>query len=210
MKLKMIVLDPELSTRTGRRIVGVGILTAIAAGGLAVAAPSLTSWSSGETLTASDLNANFNELAAAIEDVDANRGTFTNLSTGEMWTEYRGYCGSTSARTGNLGNARGAKALCETACGTSGAHMCTSAEVLRSWATGTDVPAGGWVEGPSLVVSSPSAASTRSCLGWGNQYGSEVGWTVDYYPLDGDNPGGPGLLFEARACNTTHAVTCCD
>jgi len=60
MKLKLIVVDFEIPSRVQRRGIQVGILAAVLLGGGAVAySSSLVTWSSGQKLTAADLNASF-------------------------------------------------------------------------------------------------------------------------------------------------------
>lgn len=134
---------------------------------------------------------------------------FTNPDTGDTWSETSGFCGLTPAMTGNLGGDRGAKTLCETACGTTGAHMCTAAEFHRSYTTGTDIPAGRpWVS-PGFIYDNNNGL-VRSCLGWGNSYVSERGPVIGTYPLTFDNPGGPTLQFETETCNVARPVACCN
>jgi hypothetical protein len=216
MKLKVIVLDPELSPSARNRILAAAALVLIGIGGMAIAAPELITWSDGDTLRAADLNRNFEELAVEIARIDASIGTYVNPDTGTVWTSHRGYCGSTAATTGQLGGLRGAKSMCEAACGTPGAHMCTIAEVQRSWTTGSDVPEDAWVDGPLPNLHSyfqgaeGTPVSLRACLQWGNEYGSEVGMVTNIYPRTTDNPGGPTLGMVSQPCNTSRPALCCD
>jgi hypothetical protein len=65
MKLKVVVVDLEVSARTKRWALGIGVPLALLLGGSAIAwAAGLHTWNTGDTLQAADLNANFQALAA--------------------------------------------------------------------------------------------------------------------------------------------------
>jgi hypothetical protein len=69
MKLKVVVLDLELSSRAKRWLIRLGVpAVVIGFGAMAYAgSPSLHTWSTNETLTASDLNDSFASLQAQID-----------------------------------------------------------------------------------------------------------------------------------------------
>jgi len=67
MKIKIVVVDLELSRRAKRAGAAVAVvLLAVGAGAVAYASVPKT-WTDGETLNAADLNANFAALSAALE-----------------------------------------------------------------------------------------------------------------------------------------------
>jgi hypothetical protein len=69
MKLKVVVVDLEL-TRRQKRLAGAGVaLTVALTAGVALAAPK--TFVAGQTLKAAELNANFNELDARASATDA-------------------------------------------------------------------------------------------------------------------------------------------
>jgi hypothetical protein len=70
MKLKLVVVDLELSSLQ-RRIVGAAIVPAMLLGGAVVAYASVPhSWADGDVLLAEDLNANFAALDARIAELE--------------------------------------------------------------------------------------------------------------------------------------------
>jgi hypothetical protein len=72
MKIKLVVIDLELSPRGRRRLVWSAALVGVLLVGGAVAYSSVpVTWTSGQALTAADLNSNFSTMAAQIADLQA-------------------------------------------------------------------------------------------------------------------------------------------
>jgi hypothetical protein len=129
----------DVTPGTARRIAIVGT-TVILVGVAAVAYASQIRFTSGQTLTAADLNNNFDELYARTGSSSfcaATPGTYTGIQVG-------GYAG--------------AKALCTATCGSPAGRMCTEHDVL-SIAQGAAFPKG-W-------YAAPGAGGTSSdCARW--------------------------------------------
>jgi hypothetical protein len=67
MKVKLLVIDLEVPAPVKRWALRLGItLGGLALGGVALAGPPLHTWSSGDTLQASDINGNFSALQTEI------------------------------------------------------------------------------------------------------------------------------------------------
>ena len=76
MKIKVVVVDLELSDRTKRWLLRVGVsMLVLCAGAVALAAGTLHSWSTGDTLQATDLNGNFTAVAGQITDLQSKTHT---------------------------------------------------------------------------------------------------------------------------------------
>ncbi len=199
-----------------------GILAAfITAGLLAVAVTGvMNSFQDGETLTAGKLNTNFNSLKAAIESlpnwtksgsdaVFSNGNVIVNTTTaansavvtvnGKISSSVLGvYCGATAGLvTGNMGGYTGAKALCETACSNTNAHMCTAHEISISRQLGISISSNLWYTSYSFGFQ--SGTDTIDCAGWTD--GTATARGPKAYP----SPGQPGNDF----CNATLPVACC-
>lgn len=72
MKLKLVVVDLEMSPRARRLLLRVGLPIAIVLGGGAIAyAGNLHTWSPNDPLTAADLNGNFSALDTRITNLEA-------------------------------------------------------------------------------------------------------------------------------------------
>ena len=107
------------------------------------------------------------------------------------------HCGVTSTTfTGALGGYPGAKAACESRCGSSSAHMCTPDEMVRTAQLGATMPsAEGWIAGGVNT----SGSATQSDCG---------GFTLATAGLD-------GLTFTGTApgrvdCSASLPILCCD
>jgi len=76
MKLKVVVVDLEVSPRAKRWALRIGIPLATLVGGATLAwAASVHTWSDGDTLSAADLNANFSALQGEIATLQAQLAT---------------------------------------------------------------------------------------------------------------------------------------
>jgi hypothetical protein len=220
MKLKMIVVDFELSSATKKRLIRCGIPAAVLLGGGALA---YAGWSPlpqpnfpmNGPLTASDLNANFAALADAGSALDQR---VTTLETGrfvgtiggqpysvgatgyKLQTSTGGPQGDGTYDGMQVGGYDGAKAKCAAATGSSSAHMCTGDELSRSAASGMGPPANfGWYAGWYRYDNSAQAVTYYDCAG----YSSNV-------PTSGGPVAGTGWAPTTRSCNSAYAILCCD
>ena len=180
-------IEIELKPGSARRIGGVAA-TIVVLGGAAFAYANQIHFSSGQTLTAAQLNGNFDELyAAAAKPTIAKNGK--SISIGGS------YCGAsaTTYNGGEVGGYTGAKAKCETACASTTAHMCDAAEITRSQQLGTTMPDGVW------VAAFTSSNTPEDCLSWTDGQ-ANTGMVLNLSP--------PILMIVA--CTTKHAIACCD
>jgi hypothetical protein len=96
MKIKVVVVDLEIPLRVKKWLVRLGVGGGLLLGGGAVAwAATLHSWSDGDTLNATDLNANFSALDARITALETNGASKTDLPIVTAWTDYTPLIGRT-------------------------------------------------------------------------------------------------------------------
>lgn len=179
-------IEIDLKPGTARRI-GIVAATLGVLGVVAVVHASQIKFSSGKTLTAAQLNSNFDELYAAAAKPSISRNG-KSISIGGA------YCGATATPYDGaaVGGYTGAKAKCETACGTATAHMCDAAEIARSRQLGITLADGAW------AACYASTNTSSDCVGWTNVNGA--GEVISL---------APPILTQVE-CNTTHAIACCD
>src|SRR3954469_7233796 len=147
-------IEFELKPGTARRI-GVVAATLVVLGLTAVVYANQIHFSSGQTLTAAQLNGNFDELYAAAAKP-------TIVKNGKSISIGGSYCGvsATTYNGGEVGGYTGAKATCEAACATTTAHMCDAAEINRSKQLGITMPDGPW------VATFTSGNTAQDCISW--------------------------------------------
>jgi hypothetical protein len=128
------------------------------------------------------------------------------------------YCGTTASTTGafsttiipgfgNVSGYRSGKALCELACGSPAAHMCSNEELGRSAQMGAlpQVAAGYWFAG--MAYSQYNSSNSIDCDGWTSGAPTLLGAFVvaDF--------GGPSSTFRVTPnidwCNNSHRIICC-
>jgi hypothetical protein len=108
------------------------------------------------------------------------------------------YCGATAATNANLGGYSAAKSMCETACSSASAHVCTTEEMLRTAGLGMTLPPNGWyAAGIYTLVSSPSTVATDCYNFTSSASGGYVGATWASGPT-------------SSTCNGSYPVFCCD
>ncbi len=97
MKLKVVVVDLDVSTQTKRRLLELGVTLGVLLGGGAIAwASMLHTWNTGDTLQASDLNGNFSNLQGQITSLQgslsATQGQVTTLQSSRsvVWKDATG------------------------------------------------------------------------------------------------------------------------
>jgi hypothetical protein len=187
----------------------IGILSTLATVSLFAVAVNGTfnTFSSGSVLRSSDINANFATLKSAIESIPnwTKSGTTAVYSDGNVRINGRisssvlgTYCGATAASvTGNMGGYTGAKALCETACSNTNAHMCTAHEMIISMQLGISFPVSGlWYS--TYVRADAGGQLGQDCYGW-------TVTTNDGAASNGSSNGQPNL----SNCSASRKVACC-
>lgn len=181
-------IEIELKPGTVRRI---GILAATLGvlGAVAAVQASQIHFSSGQALTAAQLNGNFDELYAAAAKPSVNKNG-KSISIGGS------YCGATAAPISGsaVGGYSGAKTKCEAACSTATAHMCDSAEIVRSQQLSLTLPDGAWA---AAFTSSGTAAD---CVSWTSGQANGTGFVTNL---------SPPILLQVQ-CDSTHVIACCD
>jgi hypothetical protein len=189
MKLKLVTVELEIPAEVKRLALRAGVALAILFGGGAVAwAAGLVTWSSGQTLTASDLNNNFSYVQAHPILMVADGGSYSLSAI---------FCGQTLPNnTGDLGGYASASQVCQTKCGPA-AHMCTTEEMVRSAQLGISVPNAGWyASGVQLTGSAGNPVPTTDCQGFTSD-------SADYYGAVWDGFG------QISACNNPEPIDCC-
>ncbi len=126
--------------------------------------------------------------------LETGRPTYVNPST-KQGSSVGGYCGSTGMTTGAITNGyAGAKDLCETACSSATAHVCTGDEIVRSASTGTTMPEGRYQAGLACTLGSMVLSD---CASWTSSSSNLSG---PYWSL---GLGGLG-------CHVAMPLLCCD
>jgi hypothetical protein len=183
MKIE-IDLKPGAARRIGIVAATLGVL-----GLVAVVHADQIEFHAGQTLTASQLNHNFNELYAAAAKPSITKNG-KSISIGGS------YCGATATPYdgGTIGGYPGAKTKCEAVCATPTAHMCDAAEIGRSRQLDLTLPDGAW------TATFTSTNAPQDCLSWTNGDANTTGTVVSI---------SPPILMQVQ-CNSSHAVACCD
>jgi hypothetical protein len=206
MKIKIIVVDLELSRRAKRHalLLGVPVVLLLAASGVALSAVPFT-FSPGDQLTAQSMNANFADLDGRIS---ASGRFVASVDGGAKYSMgATAVCGTTAAVNGKFSGANGkvgyaaAKAQCESVstCSPS-AHMCTAQEVMTLAQMGIVTPSG-WISVGDAASTPGPGQVTNDCGGWtsdnsGNVPNFGVLWGGAFSGWDG--------------CNASHPILCCD
>lgn len=192
MKVRVYVIDFAIPHRVKRWALRLGIPLAGLTGLSAIAYASLPKmWAANDTLTASDLNNNFNALDARIRFV----GTLNSASYSVGFTSY---CGATTQTTPALGGYVLAKAACQSACtGSASAHVCSTEEVLRSVELNVSVPQGWVKQGNPIALGS---YQIQDCEGLQTAQAGSYGayWAPS------------ALEMSVTTCNTAIPALCCD
>ncbi|HTD23621.1 MAG TPA: LamG-like jellyroll fold domain-containing protein [Terriglobales bacterium] len=80
------------------------------------------------------------------------------------------YCGSTAATTGQVtslsGGYRAAALLCQTACNSSAATMCTATDMVHSAQLGISLPSNVWYSSGTFVPVTTNSTFVTDCNGW--------------------------------------------
>jgi hypothetical protein len=154
-----------------------------------------------------------NAIPYAVEAAHASRviaraGSFG--ADGGVRTSLDGlYCGSSAATTGALSDGarsglRAGKSLCETACASPTAHMCTTSETVRSYELGMEVP-DGWTKGLNAAAYGPVGTYLlNDCSDW------TVGVTTTLSTYTNEGGSWAGGHMTLAGCGTSQAILCCD
>jgi hypothetical protein len=136
------------------------------------------------------------------------KSIYTNPQTNKTYSTNAGYCGKTATTQGKITDGAlsgypATKSLCEKACTSPSAHMCTSEELVRSLTTGSSVPAGWYSTG---VLSWDGAVATPAhitdCISWTSVLHTDLGgyWATGISPVLGND----------GYCDQTLPIICCD
>lgn len=194
-------IDCVVSSRAKVAIRWFALPVAVLLGSFAVAHAAIdTKWISTKApVSASLLKANLDGLQTQI-----GSGRFVATMGGKPYSVgATGYCGNTSGGyTGALGGYVGAKAACETACGSSSAHMCTAEEVVRTWQLGKAIAFSGyaWYSVGLRGMTDTTGNTLNDCGSWNSSSSVHLGAVWD--------PMNQGV--SVKSCNETHGVLCCD
>jgi hypothetical protein len=210
MKIKLIVIDLELSARAKRIAAAVAIPLVVLGGGAVAYANVPHTWKDGDLLTAKDLNGNFDDLdgrvaaldqrITKVEALSAKQTSNGNYSIGAT------YCGATANTPGDLSgiNAAGggyakAAAACRSTCSSPTAHMCTADELVRTKTLTGGPGASGWYA-TGVFAPRVNAASDwiMDCVSWAN------GTT------DREGPVWVNYGAASSTCDAANPVLCCD
>lgn len=145
----------------------------------------------------------FNEMFTELYDWAAGIDTHIQMQDAEIAARVinASPCGETTAVDGSLGGYAGAAALCaalDTCSDT--AHMCTSEEMLRHFASGGDL--NGFSDSTRWVSSGVGSHSDTygfidDCVGWNATVHSGTVWHQNDHPDFG-------------YCTTSYPILCCD
>ena len=190
----------------------------------AVTVSTLNTFTSGSTVSSSQINTNFTNLKTAIESIpdwiisgnDAyySKGNVMigrtsnpssnpklaingNISSSNLGT----YCGRTTGtyKGAEVGGYTGAKLKCETACGDTNAHMCVGYEITMSLQQGIAIDSSVWFSSYSRNLS--DVTPIHDCIGWSSSASSERGM-ISISP-------GSYSAAEKGLCDTAYAIACC-
>lgn len=137
----------------------------------------------------------FNQI---FDEIYSHTHVYTNPDTNIQYSMGASYCGPTmGTQDGNFGGYAAGKTLCEQACGSDYAHMCTLDEVRRYVATGGNIATTGWINGAAGVTES---GNHRDCDGWQSVDSANRGvywWSAQQ-------------AVDASPCNSSLPILCCD
>jgi hypothetical protein len=159
-------------------------------------------FAAGDALSSSKINANFSSLdgrVTTLEKFNVGASRIVETRNGKSWSLGAVYCGVTASTTGQIaGGYAGVKALCETACTSTSAHMCTSEEIIRTAQLGVAAPAGWYSGGQWSLYNGSTGIVDNDCTSW-TSAGSLVNgywWTSTYATVSGCSISGPALCCD--------------
>lgn len=201
------VRDLERASRRGRfrEVIYLALAVAIVPT-FAVAVdppPGVLPFESGSRIVASDLSELFDRLYEAVTDLETTGPVYVNPDTGKTYSTLATPCGDSGTTTANIGSPATVKTLCEAACSSSSAHICTTDELMRYVETGGQVATTGWVSNDFAQYYASSNNDIRqidNCHGWSTASDSVSGtrWAV-------------GSTYPARQdCARSTPALCCN
>jgi len=113
------------------------------------------------------------------------------------------YCGKSASTTGQFSGDSGyttAKQLCETACGTAAAHMCTNSEMLFSHQLDAIVSGPGYWFSVGHERDVGASTNAGDCIGWTWGLGGASGFVwrpAENFPID------------VVTCDQSNEIACC-
>ncbi|MCK6532994.1 MAG: hypothetical protein L6Q84_08490 [Polyangiaceae bacterium] len=178
----------------------------------------MTTFESGKPIKAADVNANFKALSEAVSALEKKRplATSPNGTTYSVDAVFKGT--SAAATTGKITSGAlvgyaAAKKICESDVSSPSAHMCSSAEMVRSAAIGVAMPQGYTWIATGLSESDQGLGSIAErlkvdCYGftWENTTDPKVSgatWQVS-------SGGAPGGAPSSGVCSAQYKIACCD
>ncbi len=198
--MRLVVIDIHLTARTKRAIQWILVPLAAFGGTVAIAKaalnPAPSAWAvSGRPVSAADLQQNLTDLDARLAKVEGQVAKpVVNAGGHAPWSLGAGLCGQTAPTNGQItGGYAGAKSLCEAACSSPSAHMCTSEELVHTVQTGT-------VVGAVWYAGGVASGNASDC----------AGWTSSSSSLSGAYWAQPPTQPETDICSNARNVACCD
>lgn len=194
MKLKVVVIDLELSPRARRRAWLAATLGLMLSAGSVAWAAWPTPFEASKPLTASDLNLSFQHF-------ETNGRLVGKAPNGKQYSVgFTVFKAATSGSFdgGEVGGYAGAKAACVTATGSESAHMCIAEELVRSVALSIPIGEVGWyATGAGGVLASAGGATVFDCARFTNNSSSNASafWAD---------------LPTSTECDKQHLILCCD
>jgi hypothetical protein len=193
MRIKVYVI--ELSPAGKRSLVLGGAVAIVLAMTLRADANVPNMFTTGETLSAAQMNANF-------ADIDSWRAHPVVTKNGKQFSVGAIYCGLTPSTTGQIaGGYAGAKSLCETACSSTSAHLCTGPEIVATAEAGVTVPFG-----PTGLGGGWYAAVSNDCISWTTN-SHQVSASCWNNGASCTVPTGDPF---SESCDATYPILCCD
>ena len=193
-----ILIDIEITTRAKRAIRWVLLPAAAFLGTVTVAHatldPAPSTWAiSGRPISANSLARNLVQLdsrVTTLEDFQKKVTSSGGFSGGATFVKQT----STTYLGGAVGGYVGARNKCQSAVGTTSAHMCSGEETIRSAQLGMLGTADGYFSTADAIYGTPN----DDCYGWTDSTGAHYG---EYWAFGRAN---------ASGCVTPHPILCCD
>ncbi len=192
MRVKVYVI--ELSSAGKRSFVLGGAVVLLLATSLRADANVPNTFTPGEVLSSAQMNANFAEI-------DAWQAHPVVTKHGVQFSLAAIYCGLTPSTTGQIaGGYAGAKSMCQTACSSASAHMCTGTEIVATAEAGVTVPFGSSVPGGWY------SDSPNDCYTWTSGAGSGIQLLGPCWNNGADCYNGTYSEY----CTSSIPILCCD
>ncbi|MDP3502250.1 MAG: hypothetical protein Q8S33_18090 [Myxococcales bacterium] len=126
-----------------------------------------------------------------------NSITFPDGGTTRPLSFNGAFCGATGPLNGGRGGYRGLKAQCESTCGSSTAHVCSTQEAVSSFSIGLSLPTG-WLSGAHIAFGT-ATSNYDDCMGF------TIGTAASNAPV-----WEPSGRVSGAFCNESRPFLCCD